>query len=476
MSVKEFEHLDLTSITTPVNVSAMEELLSVSGYDPKESKFLVNGFSEGFDFMYRGPMNKQDTSKNLPFHCGNNFEMWDKIMSEVEKAKYAGPFNEIPFDNYIQSPIGLVPKAQGKTRLIFHLSYRFEQSGNPSVNECTPREFCRVRYNDLDSAVEKSLKLINMIQDTLGVKPKLFYGKSDLKSAFRILLGKPDNFWIFIMMAKHPITARIYYFVDKCMAFGHSISCALFQRFSNALAHMLRFLVKVKINWDPLTNYLDDFLFIAFTRFLCNYILETFIEMCNKLKVPVSEEKTEMADTQMTFLGVLLDGECLVLVITEEKRTRTLNLLLNLKDRKKATIKEIQSLAGLLNFLNKAVFPGRAFTRRMYAKFSGPANQNLKPHHHIRLDREFKSDCEVWINFLGSSRSAVCRPFVDLGLTLSAEVLDLFTDAAKGESLGMGGVFGRHWFFARWEPEYIKTHNPSIEYLELLGVCTAVFI
>ena len=36
--------------------------------------------------------------------------------------------------------------------------------------------------------------------------------------------------------------------------------------------------------------------------------------------------------------------------------------------------------------------------------------------------------------------------------------------------------FGKKWFFAKWEDQYIHKFNPSIEYLELLGVCMAVHI
>ena len=35
-------------------------------------------------------------------------------MKEVEAKHYAGPFKTIPFENFIQSPIGLVPKDNGK--------------------------------------------------------------------------------------------------------------------------------------------------------------------------------------------------------------------------------------------------------------------------------------------------------------------------------------------------------------------------
>ena len=80
-------------------------------------------------------------------------------MNEVKLNRYAGPFREadIPYNNYIQSLVGLVPKAGGKTRLIFHLSYQFELG---SVNGNTPSEWCSVKYNNLDHAVKNSLKLV----------------------------------------------------------------------------------------------------------------------------------------------------------------------------------------------------------------------------------------------------------------------------------------------------------------------------
>ena len=45
-------------------------------------------------------------------------------MKEVRLKHFVGPFEEVPYDNFIQSPIGLVPKSEpGETRLIFHLSH-----------------------------------------------------------------------------------------------------------------------------------------------------------------------------------------------------------------------------------------------------------------------------------------------------------------------------------------------------------------
>ena len=88
-------------------------------------------------------------------------------------------------------------------------------------------------------------------------------------------------------------------------------------------------------------------------------------------------------------------------------------MLLYFKEKRKATVHEIQQLAGFLNFLNKAIIPGRAFTRRMYAKVKDKA-RILKSYHHINLDREFRSDCSMWLEFLTKyEEQTVCRPMID---------------------------------------------------------------
>ena len=92
------------------------------------------------------------------------------------------------------------------------------------------------------------------------------------------------------------------------------------------------------------------------------------------MRVPISLEKTEWASTRMIFLGILLDGEYKVLVVPEEKRIKALNLLESLIQKNKAKVRELQQLAGTLNFLSCAIYPGRAFIRSMYDKFTGFVN------------------------------------------------------------------------------------------------------
>ena len=62
------------------------------------------------------------------------------------------------------------------------------------------------------------------------------------------------------MKARHPITKKLWYFIDKCLPFGSSISCAHFQSLSDALAYLAEHRIGLTM---VITNYLDDFLFVA---------------------------------------------------------------------------------------------------------------------------------------------------------------------------------------------------------------------
>ena len=119
-----------------------------SGYDPVKTKYLVEGFTNGLSIRFEGNSKVRRTAPNLKLRVGNKVELWNKVMKEVELGRYAGPFKDPPFEYFIQSPIGIVPKDQGKkTRLIFHLSY--PKTGE-SVNAGIPKKYTSVKYPDFE--------------------------------------------------------------------------------------------------------------------------------------------------------------------------------------------------------------------------------------------------------------------------------------------------------------------------------------
>ena len=203
--------MDKDEIVTPINVRKLSEHLRASKYPTDKARKLIQGFTEGFDLGYRGPKIRRDTSQNIPITVGSNLEMWQKMMKEVKLHRYAGPFEQIPYDNFIQSPVGLVPKDNGtKTCLIFHLSYYFKRlvdgklrPQQNSVNFYTPKDLCTVRYKDLDCAIRSCLKLLKQFENGLwdnlliGDNSKgnkvIYYSKTDVVSAFRVLPILPGH-------------------------------------------------------------------------------------------------------------------------------------------------------------------------------------------------------------------------------------------------------------------------------------------
>ena len=195
---------------------------------------------------------------------------------------------------------------------------------------------------------------------------------------------------LMVMKAKNPVDGKWYFFVDKCMPFDSSINCAIFQRFSNAVAHLVKFRTK-----NRALNYLDDFFFAALKKLFCDQQLEVFLQVCKDINFPVALEKTFWGSTLMTFLGLLLDTEKQLICIPVEKILKALDMISILLNKKGGKVKvlEIQKLCGFLNFLCKCVIPGRVFLRRMYI-----CGNNLLPHHHIKLTAEKvgSSDVEVF--------------------------------------------------------------------------------
>ena len=227
----------------------------------------------------------------------------------------------------------------------------------------------------------------------------------------------------------------------------------------------------------------------------CNLMISEFLKMCNEIGIPIAEEKTEWASPWVVFLGFLLDGVWMILAIPEEKRIKAINLLTQLSEKKKATVKELQVLCGFLNFLSRAIHPGRVFTRRMYAKFSKVLDIktfdtesnavsigksfSFKQYYHVKLDNEFRSDCRVWLQFLKEDdRDAVPvinRPMLDLDVSLVANQIRFCSDASAAENLGFGCIYKKRWLFGQWEPNFIRSRKPSIEFLELFALCAGIF-
>ena len=98
---------------------------------------------------------------------------------------------------------------------------------------------------------------------------------------------------------------------------------------------------------------------------VCNQNLKTFLKICNTLGVPIKEEKTVYAQTTMTFLGIELDTIAMEAILPLEKVIQIWNSLSEMRVRRKVTLRELQSLIGLLSCACCVDQSDRTFLRRL---------------------------------------------------------------------------------------------------------------
>jgi len=183
-----------------------------------------------------------------------------------------GPFVTPPFENFVTSPIGIVPKkAPNEFRLIQHLSY----TNGSSVNDSIPSECSTVHYASISDAIS-GIKRIGV---------GCFMAKTDVKSAFRIVPIHPSDYALLGMKWDNS-----YYF-DRCLPMGCSSSCAIFEAFSTSL----EWLAKNKLGASEVLHILDDFLFMADSKEKCSADLAQFLRLCTHLGVPIAPEKNRQS-------------------------------------------------------------------------------------------------------------------------------------------------------------------------------------
>lgn len=438
-------------VITPIKVHVFEVYLE--GYDNALKQELLSGFRNGFRLNYVGPRQFREAD-NLASVAQNMETVNQKLSKEIHAGRMEGPFVEPPFKNLQVSPLGLIPKnVPNEFRLIHHLSY----PDGTSINDGIPSELCSVQYQTIDDAISEILKA--------GRGAML--AKTDIESAFKLIPVHPDDHELL------GIKFRGQFYFDKTLPMGASISCNLFEKFSTAL----HWIAKHKLHIASCVHVLDDFLFISPEEYpdhdndgfifvapensKCQEDLDKFLDFCREINTPIKVSKTVGPSPILTFLGIELDSIQFEARLPFDKVQKIRTLVTSFIPRKKVTLREIQSLIGLLNFACRVVVPGRAFLRRLIDLTKGIA----KPHYRLRLTREARRDLIAWKSFIDTYNGKTI--FLST-IWLTSEHLHLFTDASN---IGFGAIFQNSWFCGRWHRTVLQCH---ISVRELFPIVLAV--
>lgn len=401
----------------------------------------------GFPLGYFGK-NQQQTSnhaKRVRNHKGaKDFprSVQDFLHKEKNYGAILGPFKNNPFScNITISPLNTVPKkGSEERRIILDLSY---PSGF-SINDNVSKDFY------LGQKIELSYPGVDHLVEIIKIKGQnclLF--KRDLKRAYRQIPIDPGD----SSLVGYSFNGNLYF--DKVLSFGLRSSAMICQRITSSITYICNIL------HICIVNYLDD-LAGADTP---EKAWASFTELGKVLLYGGLDESLEKAcfpSTEMVFIGVLFNTETMTLKVTPERLAEIQSLVLLWLGKDKATLKELQSLLGKLNFVAHCVKPARIFICRLLNWLR--RIQYFSDAQPIPL--ETKKDLQWWHHFLPSYNGV---SMMDLESWSNPD--EIFScDACL---VGCGAWFNGSYFHCEF-PSFILSQNLNINALELLTIVVAV--
>jgi hypothetical protein len=262
--------------------------------------------------------------------------------------------------------------------------------------------------------------------------------KVDIQSAYRNVPIHPEDRHLLGMLWDGAL------YIDTALPFGLRSAPKIFTAIADAAEWIAR-----QQGIQFVIHYLDDYLIIgAPDSDECQKALMSLLEVFQRLGLPVAEEKLEGPCTCLKFLGFEIDSNKMEVRLPHCKLQELKILLGQWQGKKSSTKKELESLVGKLAFASRVVKPGKTFLRRMFELLSGIR----QPHHHVRLNGQFRSDLQWWVTFLSAWNGVSILE--QHGCQRSS--IHFATDASG--CFGCGAVWGEVWFQLQW-PQSYETHE-----------------
>ena len=375
----------LGTISTPLKWEAWATELEPHP-DKEYARYIVAGIKQGFRIGFNYKNHRCNSAKSNMLSAVQHPQPIEAYISkEVAAGQIIGPMSA-DVEGIHVSRFGIIPKPHqpGKWRLITDLSH----PRGASVNDGIDPQLCSLSYVSVDDAVCAIWRL--------GVGTVL--AKFDLESAYRQIPVHPqDRLLLGVMLGGQ-------HYVDGALPFGLRSAPKLFNAVADALLWIMG-----QHGVKEAMHYLDDFLVFGSPGSQeCEKALDISLQLCKQLGVLVAPQKLEGPETALSFLGILIDTQKKELRLPGEKLSRLKGLILTWKGRKSCQKWDLLSLIGQLQHACRVVRAGRTFLRRMIDL----STVVVELHHHIRLNKGFRSDLQWWDLFFGRLEWCVyvCQP------------------------------------------------------------------
>ena len=469
---------------TPFNLALWETHLSdyILEYDDVveyRGQFVVDGLaSGGFDIGTEDGFTVPPTSdRQLPsLDFGQRYAITNWLVNCIAKGFVIGPFlpDAVPqfLRPYKLSPVFTVPKPGitdivKRYRVVHHLSHPDKTDG--SVNALIRKDWTAVKYTSF----------IEVVRLAYVLGPGAWLWAVDAQDAFYRVPVK-RKYWSLLGLRW---LGRLFFFVSLPM--GLASACQIYNKFADAIEYIVvknhrRLFVA---DWDGnpiqlMRHYLDDFFGGHWSRRKARRQFRLVQKWMDKLGIPTKPSKCIKPSRVQRWLGWLYNTIRQCVSIPADKVARYRARILEVLKSGKAHKKQLQRLIGALQWAAVAIYPGKAWIRRLELVLHYNLGEEFPEGVEIELPRFVLEDLKWWYWALGELNQI---PFSWLLIApdSSFDVI-VWTDAAS--TIGVGGWSSTGQAFqVRWKSTlltYAKKRRAGlkIQFMELLGLIVAAML
>ena len=128
--------------------------------------------------------------------------------------------------------------------------------------------------------------------------------------------------------------------------------------------------------------------------------------------------------------------------------------------RKRSSKKQLQSLAGKLNWAAGVIYTGRVFLRRILDAIRPLSAE----HHKCVISPAIRLDIKWWTNFMS----------IFNGCSLILDALPATSFSTDACDVGAGAYYDGDWFYCTWSADCPELENEHINLKELAAVVLAI--
>jgi hypothetical protein len=393
--------------------------------DDPDRDFILTGIAEGFHLVDKGSEIKERVRVANSKRATQNKEAVDKVLQNEIAEGQIKKTNSPPD---IINALSAIEKPNGDIRLILDCS----RPDDLSLNDYATHE--SYKYESVQTVLEQ-------------IGRGWYMAKVDLKSAYRCVPIHPDNYnftgmeWMF--------TGDSYpsWCYDTRLPFGGRKSPGIFHRITQAVKRLL-----VKKGLKAIVVYLDDFLVMAATFQECLQAYSLLIQTLRSLGFQINWQKVVDPCQKVTFLGVNIDTVAGTVALDPSKLTSFIDCVKEFRQKKRASKRQLQHLAGKLSWASNVIDWGKLHTRGIFNAIA-----HLKKAHHKHRMKELYGDLEWWLFHLTHTHNQKHiwddRPGVAV-----------VTDACPA---GGGAFCNQDWLYRAWHVDQPAISTAHINVKEL---------